>query len=287
MTHSRTSAGPASTLVTGAGAAAAALGAAALCRRLPRSLRAHLERTNFHGDTVSLAEGVAAISALTATAPRYAGAGGTAALGLVGLVGLADDVLEPLLAISGTCPPKGLKGHLGALRRGQITTGNAKIAGIAFGALLLSRSAADCREHSSSLADLALDTVIIAGAANIVNLFDLRPGRALKATAVISLVGAAAARIEGACHGMAAVGGTLAALGRDDLKARTMLGDSGANVLGATAGYVGTMCESRAARVAAATVLVALTIASEKVSFSSVIASTPGLREFDEWGRDS
>ena len=70
---------------------------------------------------------------------------------------------------------------------------------------------------------------VVAGAANAVNLFDLRPGRALKVTvaAGLPLVGGVAAAT--------AVGSSLGVV-RDDLRASSMLGDTGANAAGALLG---------------------------------------------------
>ena len=64
-----------------------------------------------------------------------------------------------------------------------------------------------------------------------------------------------------------------------------MLGDCGANALGALLGVglaARTGVVGRALTLAA---LAAITLASEKVSFSSVIDATPGLRELDKLGR--
>jgi UDP-N-acetylmuramyl pentapeptide phosphotransferase/UDP-N-acetylglucosamine-1-phosphate transferase len=64
-----------------------------------------------------------------------------------------------------------------------------------------------------------------------------------------------------------------------------MLGDTGANALGAAWG-VGLATElSRSALAVTLALLVGLTVASERVSFSEVIERTPVLRELDRWGR--
>ena len=65
----------------------------------------------------------------------------------------------------------------------------------------------------------------------------------------------------------------------------TRLGDAGANALGALLGTAFVARSGTAGRLAALAGLVALTAASEKVSFTQVIQRTPGLRELDELGR--
>jgi hypothetical protein len=70
-----------------------------------------------------------------------------------------------------------------------------------------------------------------------------------------------------------------------DLAGTAMLGDTGANAAGALLGTALLERTGRRGRVVALVVLAALTLASEKVSFTSVIESTPGLRELDAWGR--
>jgi hypothetical protein len=121
----------------------------------------------------------------------------------------------------------------------------------------------------------------VAGAANLVNLLDLRPGRAGKA-AVLT----AAATVAGPAGGLVAgpLGASLAVL-PDDLGERVMLGDAGANAVGALLGLRLARVPGRAARASLLAGIVALTLASEKVSFTRVIEATPGLRELDRLGR--
>jgi hypothetical protein len=64
-----------------------------------------------------------------------------------------------------------------------------------------------------------------------------------------------------------------------------MLGDAGANALGALIGTAYAAKGSRAGRLLALAGIVALTAASERVSFTRVIERTPGLRELDALGR--
>ncbi|MEO7131518.1 MAG: hypothetical protein ABIZ07_09115, partial [Dermatophilaceae bacterium] len=82
----------------------------------------------------------------------------------------------------------------------------------------------------------------------------------------------------------AAVGASMGVLG-DDLAARSMLGDTGANAAGAVIGLAVVEHAGTGGRAAALTGLVALTLVSERVSFSSVIEANPVLRWLDRWGR--
>jgi hypothetical protein len=64
-----------------------------------------------------------------------------------------------------------------------------------------------------------------------------------------------------------------------------MLGDAGANALGAMLGVAACAALPRPARLALLAVIVALTGISEKVSFTKVIARTPALNWLDMLGR--
>lgn len=261
----------------GAGALTARA-ALAWIRRDPRAKE--LDRTNYRGRTVSLAGGPALAAgatlgaALGAPGPAVAAAAITAGT-TAGAVGLYDDLV-------GGRPEqqaKGFAGHLGALREGRITSGLVKIAGV--GAAGLVASALLARSGRGGPVNVLLGAGVIAGTANLVNLLDLRPGRAIKAGAVIG-----APLALGPGGGVAA--GTLgaaAALAPADLGEEIMLGDAGANALGALLGVALAARTGPVGRAFALAVLASLTAASEKVSFSRVIQDTPWLRRVDELGR--
>jgi hypothetical protein len=80
------------------------------------------------------------------------------------------------------------------------------------------------------------------------------------------------------------LGGAVGLLG-DDLRERLMLGDTGANVLGAALGLAAVLELSTGPRYVVLAVLVALNVAAEVVSLSSVIDHTPPLRILDRLGR--
>jgi UDP-N-acetylmuramyl pentapeptide phosphotransferase/UDP-N-acetylglucosamine-1-phosphate transferase len=81
-----------------------------------------------------------------------------------------------------------------------------------------------------------------------------------------------------------AVGAGLALL-PDDLGEKAMLGDAGANALGAMLGAAAAVSLPRPARIGALAVIAGLTAASEKVSFTKVIERTAPLKWLDMLGR--
>lgn len=244
-------------------------------------------RTNHRGEPISLLEGPAVAVGLTAAALACggrAGAAGAVAVAGGAAFGLVDDLSE-----DASRTRKGLKGHLGALARGELTTGGLKVLGIGATSLLAAAIALGSGDRRTvgtgalgRLADVAVGGALIAGTANLVNLLDLRPGRAVKAAALAAgplLVHPAA----GPLAAGAVAAGASALPG--DLGERDMLGDSGANALGALVGTAAAVAAPRPVRAALLAGVVALTVASERVSFTEVIARTPALRAIDEWGR--
>lgn len=244
-----------------------------------------LRRRNHAGREVSLAEGALVIAGATVLAARGGRAADAAVLAGIGALGLADDLLEPRQRRAGRPVSKGLRGHLGALRAGRLTTGGAKALGIPLASLGCALAAPAPRGGAMVLADAAL----IAGCANLANLLDLRPGRALKAVlpgALLLALGAGEEARERSGRHLAlaaAVPGLLALPA--DLREIGMLGDAGANVLGAAVGGAATRRLPTGARLSLLGVVVALTLASERVSFSAVIDRAPALHALDRLGR--
>jgi hypothetical protein len=173
----------------------------------------------------------------------------------------------------------GLVGHARALAKGRLTTGMLK----ALGGVATGLSAAYV------LGWRGLWTVaagaVVALSANLTNLLDLRPGRALK----VWSLGAAVLLVIGVEKGGALPVATLlagcAVFAVPDLREEVMLGDAGANLLGTVLGIAAAASLGRKALLAALVGLLALTALSESVSFTRVIESTPPLRWLDELGR--
>jgi UDP-GlcNAc:undecaprenyl-phosphate GlcNAc-1-phosphate transferase len=240
-------------------------------------------RTNFRGAAVWLLGGpvlvlvaVPGLLAVAAAAGDPAMRRTAAAMALVatgaGAVGLWDD-------LRGATYAKGLRGHLTALSRGHVTTGAVKILGVGVAALL----AGLVLEQSLGWRAL-VDALVIAGSANLVNLFDLRPGRAIKVALIAALPLLAVRRSAVAlplCWPLGVAFGLLPL----DLRERVMLGDAGANALGGIVGVALVSILGLPQRLGVLAVVVALTLLSEKVSFSRVIEGTPLLRWADELGR--
>ena len=266
-----------------AGAAVARLALAGAADLTARPAGAPWRRMNYAGRPVTLLGGPALAVSATATAVLGAARGTRAAAAVVGgvsgLVGGYDD-------LAGARPEqardKGLAGHLRALREGRLSAGAVKVAGIgaaaAVAALLTSRGSGS---RAGRLVDGVLTTGLVAGSANLLNLLDLRPGRAGKAGVLAAVAG-----LGGPAGGLVAgpLGATLATLPAD-LGERVMLGDAGANALGALIGLRLAASPSRAVRAGLLATITGLTLASEKVSFTKVIEATPGLRELDRLGR--
>ncbi|MDR2722973.1 MAG: hypothetical protein LBB54_04535 [Cellulomonadaceae bacterium] len=263
-------------------AAAVTAGSRAWLRDQPPGGADRWTRTNHRGEPISLLEGPAVAAGLAAGAAVTGGRGGVAAVIATtgaGTFGIIDDLEEDT---SGQ-RSKGLRGHLGALRQGQLTTGALKILGIG-GAAFVAAVVGTRRQADAPtgryIGDIVINSALIAGTANLVNLLDLRPGRALKAAGILALLPA-----QGGCAARGAVVGAGAAAWPGDLAERDMLGDGGANALGALLGTRLALGLPRPLRVVALAGVVGLTLASEKVSFSRVIDETPWLKAVDDIGR--
>lgn len=188
------------------------------------------------------------------------------------LLGAVDD-------LAGAGQAKGLRGHLGALRRGVVTGGALK----AFGGLALGLVVGGILELS--LLPAVVDALVIALTANLLNLVDLRPGRASKVFLTLwvplGVAGLATPFLPISVIVVAACGIWLSA----DLGERGMLGDAGSNLLGAVLGGGLVMILEIPARSGVLALLVVLTLLSEVRSFTAIIDGNRALRWFDGLGR--
>jgi len=259
-------------------AGAARLAYSALNRRPPGGPKAWW-RTNHRGEPVTLLEGPAvaagAIAGVLAQAglrsvTRTAGWRPAVAMAVGGAGAAAFGAYDDL---AGSGDRRGFRGHLGALRHGEVTSGAVKLGGIGATGIVCAALA------GGSLVDVALNAGLVAGGANLLNLFDLRPGRAVK----VAVASGALMAADGAAGTVPPLAAALALL-PEDLGERAMLGDCGANALGAMIGAAAWGLP-RPARIGLLAGMAGLTAVSEKVSFTKVIERTPALHWLDMLGR--
>lgn len=238
-------------------------------------------RKSHTGHPVTLFEGPAyTVGALAGACSAGAGVPSAVACLGAGAFGALDDLV-------GNSASRGLRGHLAAARRGEVTTGAIKMMGLGVTGLISARIIDRPQPRTGALTTL-VGGAVIAGSANIANLLDLRPGRALKVVLLLAVpifAGGRGSHLATATAG-AAAGAAIGVL-PGDLAGRSMLGDTGANTAGALLGTALVARTGQRGRLMALAGVTALTLASEKVSFTAVIESTPGLRELDALGRPS
>src|SRR3954447_12506346 len=159
---------------TALGAAAARAAYSLLTRRPPRGEKLWL-RTKHRGEPVTLLEGpafVAGAVTAVAVAPGVPARMRVAAI----FAGTATGALGAYDDLAGSGDSRGFKGHLTALARGEVTTGAVKILGIGVAGLaaaVVAGSGAPTRR--GAVLDVLINGALIAGTANLLNLFDLRP----------------------------------------------------------------------------------------------------------------
>lgn len=188
----------------------------------------------------------------------------------VAFLGLVDDTLGG--------EPRGLRGHGMALLRMQLSTGVLKAAG----SLGLALYATSFMGLSTGRWLLASGVLVLA--TNVFNLLDLRPGRATKVFVLLGAgltIGAASLR---SLWALGLFAGPALIAGVYDLRERAMLGDTGANLLGAVAGLWLVLTLSSTGQLVAFALLVLVTIYGELRSISKLVERTPLLRGLDSWG---
>ncbi len=218
-------------------------------------------------------------------------------------LGLIDDAY-------GTGAARGFRGHLSALAHRRLTTGGMKLFGISLASYVVALVLLTGRGESAQFAVAPWLWALPAGAgialtSNFLNLTDLRPGRALKTYSALALCGVlssaigltwmrgadvgslpTAALYSGVVLALFAFGPVLA-VWRYDLGELGMLGDAGANPMGAVAGLLIVAGLPAWGVLAYFVLMLALNLASERISFSKVIAGNAFLSRIDAVGRVS
>lgn len=193
--------------------------------------------------------------------------------GLVSMffAGILDDII-------GNRDVSGLKGHFKSLLNGKLTTGGFKALFGGFIGLVISIAI------SKNIYDIVINTLIIALSTNLMNLLDLRPGRAIKGYLVISIV-LLFTLGEYTRNLLLLIFPNVIAYFNQDLKAKAMMGDTGSNVLGISIGILFVMGYSLKVRLIWLAFLIFIHILTEKYSLTKIIESNKFLNFIDKLGR--
>jgi hypothetical protein len=185
---------------------------------------------------------------------------------------------------------KGFRGHFGTLwKEKRMTSGMWKAWGGGSTAAAVALALG-----TSGLWGGLIAACLLAIAPNVLNLFDLRPARAIKvfwlllATAVVA--GVYTAGLSGAfLHGIWQLPVVMATclLFRHDAGGRVMLGDTGANALGYCVGYAFVAGTPLSVQTAVLAMFVGLHIWAEFFSLSKLIERFGWLERIDRWGRSA
>ncbi|MGE4283326.1 MAG: UDP-N-acetylmuramyl pentapeptide phosphotransferase [Clostridia bacterium] len=189
---------------------------------------------------------------------------------LMGFAGVIDD-------FAGNNQSKGFKGHIRNLIKGKLTTGGLKAVSGIVSSFIISL------QISYTYYDLIINVLFISLLTNLMNLMDTRPGRAIKFFCFLSIIFLFAGAPQEVYY--IVLGAVLSYL-PSDLKAKGMLGDTGANFIGMITGaaIIGHI-ESSFIRIFLLLLVFALNLVSEKYSFSKIIEENYILSYIDRLGR--
>ncbi|MFY0543232.1 UDP-N-acetylmuramyl pentapeptide phosphotransferase [Brevibacillus sp. H7] len=179
---------------------------------------------------------------------------------------------------------KGFRGHLRMLwQERRVTSGLWKAVGGGITALLVSNALCD------GFVLVMVTAGLLALTTNLVNLFDLRPARAIKVFWLLLAISFAvgfpmSVQLSGWGWILPVLTATIL-LFPYDARGRLMLGDTGANYLGFVAGSCLVTNAPFSVQAGLLVLFAALHLIAERVSFSRVIQSVEWLRRLDQWGR--
>lgn len=185
--------------------------------------------------------------------------------------GILDDII-------GNRNVSGLKGHFKSLLHAKLTTGGFKALFGGFVGVLISIAI------SKNIGDIVINTLIIALSTNLMNLLDLRPGRAIKVYLIIGMVLILTLGVYQKSLLLLILPNVLAYFDYD-LKAKAMMGDTGSNVLGISIGILICMGYSFKIRITWLVFLIFIHILTEKYSLTKIIENNKLLNYIDKLGR--
>ncbi|MGI6678798.1 MAG: hypothetical protein ACOX2Q_07000 [Dehalobacterium sp.] len=192
---------------------------------------------------------------------------------LISLAGFVDD-------IAGTGGNKGFSGHFSYLRHHKKWT-----TGIWKSLLGIITAAIAAVAPSVSWFDLIINTLIIALMANFFNLLDVCPGRSIKifflgALLILVFLPSNTGNIL-----LFPLLGAVSAYAFYDFQGKSMMGDTGSNVLGFALGLPLIAAGNISLRVVILVLLLLLHGISERISFSQIIRNNKVLFQLDRLGR--
>jgi len=191
---------------------------------------------------------------------------------LMALIGTYDDWF-------GNRHIKGFHGHFKAFFQGILTSGflKAMVGGAASFYLGF--------QLSENMIEFFVHFFLILLMMNMINLFDLRPGRSLKVFFLFFFSLGLASRFFWIDRLSWILLGILLIVFFQDVHAKIMLGDSGANILGLHLGFWYTLYLGLFAKLLLLLVLIALHFYAEKFSITQFIENNRVLKRIDLWGR--
>lgn len=192
----------------------------------------------------------------------------------MGISGLVDDLI-------GETRTKGFTNHIRSTLQGRMTTGFIKaLTGLLASCIISFRM-------SASYTEFIVNVLIISLCANTLNLFDLRPGRAVKVflAASVLLIATFVWRTSEALPLMVLAIAALLYI-RFDLREVCMLGDTGANILGISLGFYCALLLGNYTKLTVLAVLVFINVISEKLSISDIINGSRLFSYLDNLGRE-
>ena len=186
--------------------------------------------------------------------------------------GIMDDAI-------GNRDVTGLKGHFLSMFKGRLTTGGFKAVLGGFIGIVVSAAVAD------NILGVVVGTLVVALATNFMNLLDLRPGRAIKVYLIISILVLIFAGDFNRQLYMLLLPGVVSYF-IFDLKALSMMGDAGSNVLGVFIGVMIVISFSIQVQLVCLVGLIAIHVLTEKYSLTKLIEQNSVLNFIDKLGRN-